>query len=67
MLDAHLEGRDWLVGRGVTIADFEVGAMLTYAGPARHPLEPYAHVRAWYGRLANRPSWQATDPSRTGM
>lgn len=67
VLDAHLAGRDWLVGTGPTIADFEVGAMLTYAEAAKHPLEPYPHVRGWYARLASRPGWQATDPLHLGM
>lgn len=62
ILDQRLTGRRTLVGDGVTIADFCVAACLTYAGPARLPLEPFRHVRAWLSALDEQPGWRASTP-----
>lgn len=62
VLDAHLAGREWLVGAEVTLADFSVAAGLGYARPAALPLEPYANIRSWYGRVEQLPAWRATAP-----
>lgn len=62
VLDAHLAKTPWLVDGRLTLADFEVGASLVYAAPAGMPLADLPHVRAWYDRLASRPSWASTAP-----
>lgn len=62
LLDAHLAGREWLVGSGLTLADFSVAAGLGHARPAGLPLEPYGNIRAWYGRIEQLAAWQATAP-----
>jgi glutathione S-transferase len=66
LLDAHLAGRQWLVGSGVTLADFSVASGLMYAVPAKLPLEPYANIRAWYARMEALPAWQKTAPQMRG-
>jgi glutathione S-transferase len=63
-LDAHLKGRNYLVGNGLTLADFSVAAMLIYAQPARFPLDKYANIRAWYGRIEQLDSWKKALPPR---
>ncbi|MCA9518997.1 MAG: glutathione S-transferase family protein [Myxococcales bacterium] len=62
ILDAHLAEHRWLVGDGLTVADFCVAACLTYAVPARLPLEDAPHVRAWLGALDELPAWRASSP-----
>ena len=62
MLDAHLHGRQYLVGEAPTIADFAVAAPVFYARQGELPLEPYAHVRAWFARVSGLPCWSETAP-----
>jgi len=66
LLDAHLAGRQWLVGNDVTLADFSVASGLSYAAPAQIPLDPYANIRAWNARMDALPAWQKTAPPRRG-
>jgi glutathione S-transferase len=61
-LNNALEGRDWLVGEGPTIADFAIGAGLTYAQPIGLPLEKFGNIRAWNERLGELEGWKKTAP-----
>ncbi|NEQ55699.1 MAG: hypothetical protein F6K11_37270 [Leptolyngbya sp. SIO3F4] len=62
ILDAHLEEKDYLVNNTLTLADFSVASDLTYATIAQFPLEKYANIQAWYGRIETLPAWQQTMP-----
>lgn len=62
LLEAALAGRDWLVGDEATLADFSVGAGLTYAEPIGLPLEELPNVSAWNRRLAELEGWRRTMP-----
>ena len=64
VLDGHLKENQYLVGGGLTLADFSVAAPLIYAQPARFPLEKYANVRAWYGRVEKLDAWKKALPPR---
>lgn len=63
VLDSHLAGRRFLVGDQPTIADFAVASMLTYAGPARIPVEPYGNLREWLARMDEVPAWKRSEPA----
>jgi glutathione S-transferase len=54
-LDRHLDGREWLVGDGMTIADISLYAYTHVADEGGFELEPYPNVRAWQARLAAQP------------
>ena len=56
-LDAHLAGRDWLVGDGVTIADLSVFAYTHVAGDAGFELDRYPAVVAWFDRVRALPGF----------
>lgn len=58
-LDAHLAGRDWLMGGRFTVADIVVAECVRYAQPWPPALEPYPAVRAWLARCHARPGFQA--------
>lgn len=60
VLDDHLEGRDYLAGDSLTIADFCVGSPLNLARWARIPLDSYAEIRRWHASLAELPAWRKT-------
>lgn len=59
IVNNHLEGRDYLVGNGPTIADFSLSGYLFY------PLEEsgydvaalYPHIASWVERLKKLPGW----------
>jgi glutathione S-transferase len=64
VLDAHLSKNPYLVGTGVTLADFAVAAPLFYAKEAELPLAPYSHVQDWFTRVSALPAWRDTAPER---
>jgi glutathione S-transferase len=64
MLDSHLAKQPHLVSTGLTIADFAVAAPLFYAKEAELPLDPYAHIQEWFGRVSALPAWRNTAPQR---
>lgn len=62
VLDAHLDGRDWLVDGALSLADFAVSATLPWAEPARLPLQAFPAIRAWHERLLTIPAWRDPYP-----
>jgi glutathione S-transferase len=60
VLDKQLEGRKYVTGDTLTLADFSLGAPLNYATQGRFPLEPYAEIRRWHAGLMTLPAWQKT-------
>jgi glutathione S-transferase len=56
-LDGHLDGRDWLVGDGFTIADISLYAYTHVAEEGGFDLAQYPHVQAWIGRVASVPGY----------
>ncbi len=58
ILDGHLQGRDFMAGAQLSLADIPVGAMTYrwYGLDVEHP--DYPNLRAWYDRLAQRPAFQ---------
>lgn len=62
ILDGHLAKQPYLVGKDITLADFSVAAPLFYADRAGIPLEPYANIRAWFGRVSALPAWRDSAP-----
>ncbi len=62
VLNNHLANREYLVNNTLTLADFSVASDLTYAIPARFPLENYQHIQDWYARIEQLSAWQQTAP-----
>jgi glutathione S-transferase len=62
VLEAHLAKQPYLTGRDVTLADFAVAALLFHAKDSKMPLEPFARVRDWFGRVSALPCWGQTAP-----
>ncbi len=60
VLDRQLEGKKYVTGETLTLADFSLGAPLHYAVPGRFPLEPYGEIRRWHASLMALPAWQKT-------
>jgi glutathione S-transferase len=60
VLNGQLEGRRFVCGDGVTLADFSVAASLMYAPMAGIPTGEWKHVAAWLGRMDQVPAWAET-------
>jgi len=60
VLDAALEGRDFLVGDNLSLADITLASNVALAAPARIELDAYPNIRRWYAGIADRPSMQKT-------
>jgi glutathione S-transferase len=65
VLDAHLEGRQTVVGDAITLADYTLGANLHYQPVCPFPLAPYPNIRRWKAHIDSDPAWNATAPDWT--
>lgn len=57
-LEAHLQGRDWMVGQGPTIADFACCGYLYYPEPFGFERENFPAIGLWLDRIAALPGWR---------
>jgi glutathione S-transferase len=60
-LERHLDGREWLVGDGDTIADVALYAYTHVAPEGGFALQDYPAVRAWLQRFAALPGYVGMD------
>jgi glutathione S-transferase len=61
VLDAGLEGKEWLGGT-LSLADFAVASTFTLREPAGISLADAPKVATWIKRVEALPSWQKADP-----
>jgi glutathione S-transferase len=59
VLDAHLQGRDWIVGDGITNADLSCCGYLYYPEPFGFDRADWPNIDAWLTRLSQTPGWKA--------
>ncbi len=57
-LDAHLDGRDWIVGDGVTNADISCCGYLYYPEPFGFDRADWPNIDVWLTRLSEQPGWK---------
>jgi len=61
VLDAHLSGRDYVVGDHVTLADFDLAAPLSQMSRTQVPYNNYPNIMRWYRHLHETvPAWKIT-------
>ena len=60
-MERRLEGREWLVGRSISLADVALYAYTHVAEEGGFELEPYPHIRAWLDRVAAEPGHVSID------
>ncbi len=58
VLNQHLDGRDWVVGDQVTIADTTLCSYLYYPEPFGFDRADWPHIARWLDRIAAQPGWQ---------
>jgi glutathione S-transferase len=59
VLNAALEGREFLLGSQFTIADLNLASILSWAKPIKFDFAPYPNVGAWLDRCLARPAYKA--------
>ena len=59
VLNNHLEGRDWIVGDGITNADLSCCGYLFYPEPFGFDRAHWPNIDAWLSRIADQPGWKA--------
>ena len=64
LVDAHLDGREWLATDTITIADVASYSYVAHAPEGGVDLTPYPHIRAWLVRVEAQPGFvgMATSP-----
>ena len=58
VLNGALEGKTWLVGERLTIADFSIGGLVPSAERLGLPVANFPEIVRWYKRLSALPAWQ---------
>ncbi|WP_291841098.1 glutathione S-transferase family protein [Limimaricola sp.] len=58
ILDAHLGGREWLLGDRLSYADFRAATALPFASAAGLPLDDAPNVRRWAAQLDRIDAWR---------
>jgi len=58
ILEKHLEGRDWIVGDGLTAADLSCCCYLYYPEPFGFGRADYPNIDAWLTRISDLPGWK---------
>ncbi len=58
VLDNHLDGREWIVGSGITNADISCCGYLYYPEPFGFDRTEWPNIDAWLTRLSEQPGWK---------
>jgi glutathione S-transferase len=59
VLDAHLDGRNWIVGDTLSNADMSCCGYLYYPEPFGFDRSQWPHIDAWLTRLSSLKGWKA--------
>ncbi|SEO18580.1 glutathione S-transferase [Salinihabitans flavidus] len=57
-LDSHLEGRDWIVGDGLTNADLSCCGYLFYTEPFGFDRGDWTNIDRWLSNIERTPGWK---------
>ena len=66
-LESHLSGRDWLVGKGPTIADVAIYSYIARAPEGNVDLSSYPAVNAFLRRVEDRPGFVPFVQTKAGL
>lgn len=59
VLDTHLEGRDWIVGDGITNADLSCCGYLYYPEPFGFDRADWPNIDRWLNNISDTPGWKS--------
>ena len=57
-IETHLDGRDWLAGEELTIADIACAGYLYYPEPFTFDRADYPEINRWLDAIAATPGWK---------
>jgi glutathione S-transferase len=63
VLERHLVDRRYMVGEGITIADYSMICLESYRRGIAFDWNPYAHVNAYFDHMRNVKHWTRTAPA----
>lgn len=58
VLDSHLAGRDFVLGKRLTIADLSLCGYLYYGEELPLDMNPFTHVANWLDAIKSMPGWK---------
>jgi len=58
VLNARLEGRTFVVGDSLTVADLTLASSMMYAQASDVPVAEHANIQAWFGRISSLDAWK---------
>ncbi|HET7544270.1 MAG TPA: glutathione S-transferase family protein [Polyangiaceae bacterium] len=58
VLNQRLEGRQYVVGNGLTLADLTLASSLMYAKQTEVPLAEFPNVERWFSRISALDGWK---------
>lgn len=58
VMEAHLQGRDWLAADQITLADIACCGYLFYEEPFSFARSDYPNIDRWLDAIAAQPGWQ---------
>lgn len=64
VLSGHLKGREWILGKALSVADFSVAMSLPFARDAQIPLDEFPEVVRWHDQLNAIEAWRNPYPAR---
>jgi len=62
VLDKRLDGRKFVVGDALTVADLTLASTLMYSKQTELPLAEFPHIDTWFGRVSALEAWTRTNP-----
>jgi glutathione S-transferase len=62
VLDKHLDGKRYVVGNSMTLADLTLASSLMYSEQTQAPLGEFPNILGWFSRISDTDAWRATNP-----
>jgi len=62
VLNQRLDGKPYVVGTALTVADLTLASSLMYAKEVDLPLSEFPNVAAWFARITEMDGWKTTTP-----
>ena len=59
VLNTHLDGRDWIVGDAITVADLSCCGYLFYPEPFGFDRADWPNIDRWQSNVSSTPGWKA--------
>jgi glutathione S-transferase len=63
VLNQRLDGKHYVVGNSLTLADLTLACSLMYAQRTETPLAEFPHLQSWFSRISELDAWKKTTPS----